>query len=230
MNFEEECELLLSAYTPEEVRIVNASASASTSSSLSVVHYRVYRDEVSFFIPVGYPTDANITSISISCQDLSKVEAESLRLELLRKCQKPIGEPSLFDTISDYVNTKAAIVELHRKKSSSSSSSSSSNSGISDGSSSGGDVIFNIEQPLDHCKSRTDDASFSRCLIHFHHIMAEGKKSFIKDEAEDLELSGIWCSGFPGCIVVEGLKENIDLYVKGLKGLRWQVCYLDYYV
>ena len=204
MSIEEEVELLLSAYTEDEV-IVDRTSDGSTS-----VHYHYEGDEITFILPDTYP-ETCISSISISCRDLGKATALRLKLELLDRSKRSTGEPSLFNIISDYVNIRSNIIEQLQHESAAPTAGDVNY---------GTDNIFkiNASSPAVEIKS-----TISRCLIHFHHIMADGKKAFIKEEAEVLDLGGVWCSGFPGCIVVEGRKENVDIYVKGLKGLRWQV-------
>lgn len=60
------------------------------------------------------------------------------------------------------------------------------------------------------------------CLIYFHHIMADGKKRFIAEESRHLCVGGVWVSGFPGCVVCEGLRANTEEFIAGLKSLNWQ--------
>jgi hypothetical protein len=60
------------------------------------------------------------------------------------------------------------------------------------------------------------------CLIYFHHIMADGKKRFIAEESRHLGVGGVWVSGFPGCVVCEGLRANTEEFIAGLKSLNWQ--------
>ena len=62
----------------------------------------------------------------------------------------------------------------------------------------------------------------TRTFIYFHHIKSSQKKKEIIDSANELELYGIWKEGFPGLILCEGMKINIEEYVSRLKRLRWQ--------
>lgn len=60
------------------------------------------------------------------------------------------------------------------------------------------------------------------CLIYFHHIMAEGKKKAIRDESRVRNIGGVFVTGFPGVVVCEGFRVDIDGFIHALKRLRWQ--------
>jgi hypothetical protein len=62
----------------------------------------------------------------------------------------------------------------------------------------------------------------SRILIWTHHIMSGKKKEEITTNASFLNLGGVWKDGFPGIIVVEGLKEDAWEFVRRIQRLRWQ--------
>jgi hypothetical protein len=206
MNFEEELELLQAAYSEEEIEV------RLPESDRAVLYKHKNTDGstdvIQFVVPKGYPTQANITKVSVTCKGLSKLVSEELKRAVLEECTKSVGEPTLFNTITEYANIRADMMEVGTVASSSSSSSSSNGGG------GGGGVAG------DSYDSSQD--AIARCLVHFHHIMADSKKAFIKEEASLLDLGGVWCSGFPGCVVVEGLKRDVDEYLKGLRGLRWQ--------
>ena len=111
MNIDEEVELLLSAYTPEEI-VVERSNDEDTSSFITTVHHHYMGDKVTFRVPASYP-EATISSISVLCRDLSKTVAELLKVELLEQCKRSLGEPSLFNIISSYVNTRADVIDQY---------------------------------------------------------------------------------------------------------------------
>jgi hypothetical protein len=67
----------------------------------------------------------------------------------------------------------------------------------------------------DNNKSDIDNNDrISRTFIYFHHIKSSQKKKEIIDNANELEIYGIWKEGFPGLILCEGIKINIEEYVR----------------
>lgn len=61
-----------------------------------------------------------------------------------------------------------------------------------------------------------------RVFIYFHHIKSERKKKEIVNNAKELNLSGLWKEGFPGLLLAEGNRDDINEYIRILKSLKWQ--------
>lgn len=59
-------------------------------------------------------------------------------------------------------------------------------------------------------------------VIHSHHIIAKGKRTLLSDLARELDIGGYVKVGWPGAIVVEGTKENVDAYVQEILRLSWK--------
>ncbi|PSK33518.1 hypothetical protein B9Z65_7405 [Elsinoe australis] len=81
--------------------------------------------------------------------------------------------------------------------------------------------------PTDHPCSTQDDATkkpqkIKRLLIWSHHLLATSKRKDIIAWSRELHLSGFSRPGYPGAIVVEGDKDNVDEFETRIKALRWQ--------
>ncbi|GAA6059367.1 hypothetical protein JCM10212_003265 [Sporobolomyces blumeae] len=59
-------------------------------------------------------------------------------------------------------------------------------------------------------------------LIWSHHLLATSKRKDIVSWSTELLLWGISKPGYPGVIVVEGEKENVDEFVHRIKQLQWK--------
>jgi hypothetical protein len=68
-------------------------------------------------------------------------------------------------------------------------------------------------RPVSHIK---------RVWVWFHHIKSERKKRDIAAWAQDLGVWSLCKPGFPGCLVVEGLRAGVECYIARLKALPWQ--------
>ena len=156
--------------------------------------------EITILVPEGYP-QTRISSISISCRILSNQEAETVKKVLLKAAERSDGE-EVSSTLFDLIALASSLLTNHQLE----------------------DSVYTIASSTvsDEIMEENSVSFVDRCLIHFHHIMSGKKKNFIENEAEALELGGVWCDGFPGCIVVEGKREALDEYLKGLRQLRWQ--------
>lgn len=61
-----------------------------------------------------------------------------------------------------------------------------------------------------------------RC-IYFHHILATGKRMFIRAVSKKLQLQGLCKIGYPGILLVEGTEDACEIFVKLLQRLRWKL-------
>ncbi|CAH0477033.1 unnamed protein product [Peronospora belbahrii] len=61
-----------------------------------------------------------------------------------------------------------------------------------------------------------------RRAIYFHHIIALTKRRVVKEWALELKLGGFCKIGWPGVIIVEGIEDNVQEYVRRLQHLRWK--------
>ncbi|GAA5965467.1 hypothetical protein JCM3765_003292 [Sporobolomyces pararoseus] len=59
-------------------------------------------------------------------------------------------------------------------------------------------------------------------LIWSHHLLATSKRKDIVAWSTELKLFGISKPGYPGVIVIEGSKENVDEFVWRIKQLQWK--------
>ncbi|GAA5838062.1 hypothetical protein JCM3766R1_004189 [Sporobolomyces carnicolor] len=59
-------------------------------------------------------------------------------------------------------------------------------------------------------------------LIWSHHLLATSKRKDIIAWSTELSLFGISKPGYPGVIVVEGCRENVDEFVWRIKQLQWK--------
>eukprot|EP00252_Welwitschia_mirabilis_P013882 TRINITY_DN3069_c0_g1_i2.p1 TRINITY_DN3069_c0_g1~~TRINITY_DN3069_c0_g1_i2.p1 ORF type:complete len:203 (+),score=40.48 TRINITY_DN3069_c0_g1_i2:131-739(+) len=92
------------------------------------------------------------------------------------------------------------------------------------------EVAFNASNRKRDSSKNSIEATSSTCqsfcikhvLIWFHHIKSLEKRKSILGWAKALNLGGYCKPGFPGIIVVEGEKRDVDVYVKQLQSLRWQ--------
>lgn len=59
--------------------------------------------------------------------------------------------------------------------------------------------------------------SYSRALLFFHHIKNKNKRLYIREHAQDLNVTGICKTGFPGVLVVQGETTELKRYVADVK-------------
>ncbi|CRG93914.1 conserved Plasmodium protein, unknown function [Plasmodium gallinaceum] len=62
----------------------------------------------------------------------------------------------------------------------------------------------------------------SRRLCYSHHILSLIKRSYILKWAKELNIGGYSKIGYPGIIICEGPKEEVDFYINSLNKLRWK--------
>mmetsp|Transcript_1878 Transcript_1878/g.4178 ORF Transcript_1878/g.4178 Transcript_1878/m.4178 type:complete len:332 (-) Transcript_1878:343-1338(-) len=78
----------------------------------------------------------------------------------------------------------------------------------------------------DRCPAAGSSSSSSACLcrtlIWFHHIKSSVKRRVIVEAARQLGLGGYSKPGFPGIIVVEGPRADVEEYVGRIRSLSWQ--------
>lgn len=56
-----------------------------------------------------------------------------------------------------------------------------------------------------------------RALLFFHHIKNKNKRTYIRERAQDLGVSGVCKEGFPGVLVVQGKNDDLNRYVSDIK-------------
>ena len=71
-------------------------------------------------------------------------------------------------------------------------------------------------------EEEASDAILRTAVFYSHHLIARSKRALIKSLSGELDLSGLTLVGWPGAIVVEGTKTNIDLFEKELKRQNWK--------
>ncbi|GAA5922723.1 uncharacterized protein JCM15063_003402 [Sporobolomyces koalae] len=59
-------------------------------------------------------------------------------------------------------------------------------------------------------------------LIWSHHLLATSKRKDIVAWSTELGLFGVSKPGYPGVIVIEGMKENVEEFVWRIKQLQWK--------
>lgn len=64
--------------------------------------------------------------------------------------------------------------------------------------------------------------SIARFLVYFHHIMSSHKRRCILESARCLSLGGFSKHGYPGCVIIEGLLEDVLEWVRQIQQLRWK--------
>ncbi|GAA5870394.1 hypothetical protein JCM16303_001988 [Sporobolomyces ruberrimus] len=69
---------------------------------------------------------------------------------------------------------------------------------------------------------RTGPIQLAITLIWSHHLLATSKRKDIVAWSTELKLFGISKPGYPGVIVIEGSKENVDDFVWRIKQLQWK--------
>ncbi|SOV81481.1 conserved protein, unknown function [Plasmodium sp. gorilla clade G3] len=62
----------------------------------------------------------------------------------------------------------------------------------------------------------------ARRLCYSHHILSLVKRSCIIKWAKELKIGGYSKIGYPGIIICEGPKEEVDFYINSLNKLKWK--------
>ncbi|CAG9477708.1 conserved Plasmodium protein, unknown function [Plasmodium vivax] len=62
----------------------------------------------------------------------------------------------------------------------------------------------------------------ARRLCYSHHILSLVKRTCIIKWAKELKIGGYSKIGYPGIIICEGPKEEVDFYINSLNKLRWK--------
>jgi hypothetical protein len=64
-------------------------------------------------------------------------------------------------------------------------------------------------------------------LFHFHHLLSSKKISALRALSKDLRLRGVYKRGYPGLLFVSADgPEELRVFVKKVKAMRWQSCTL----
>ncbi|GAW81697.1 hypothetical protein, conserved [Plasmodium gonderi] len=62
----------------------------------------------------------------------------------------------------------------------------------------------------------------ARRLCYSHHILSLVKRTYIIKWAKELKIGGYSKIGYPGIIICEGSKDEVDFYINSLNKLRWK--------
>ncbi|XP_057820088.2 uncharacterized protein LOC131033001 isoform X1 [Cryptomeria japonica] len=151
---------------------------------------------VGFSMPRGYPEEQPV-NVTVNCVgEVSRSEHEVINVGAREVAHELIGQEAVLQVLQ-------RVQDMSLKKSNETIGKSSGNI---DGS------ISSVHR-LSHIK---------RVVIWFHHIKSLQKRKSILEWGKELNLGGYCKPGFPGIIIVEGEKCDVDTYVKQLQNLRWQ--------
>ena len=79
-----------------------------------------------------------------------------------------------------------------------------------------------IESSSDAIEHSKESPALKVTLLWTHHLLSTAKRKFIVSRSAELCLCGLSKPGYPGVILVEGPLDSVDMFVRELKGLRWQ--------
>ncbi|VDK83470.1 unnamed protein product [Litomosoides sigmodontis] len=74
----------------------------------------------------------------------------------------------------------------------------------------------------------TDNRNYARFWIYSHHIKRRVKKRMIINTAALYQLGGLFCSGKPGVIILEGYRTDCEKFWEKIRALGWQRIVLRY--
>eukprot|EP00252_Welwitschia_mirabilis_P013881 TRINITY_DN3069_c0_g1_i1.p1 TRINITY_DN3069_c0_g1~~TRINITY_DN3069_c0_g1_i1.p1 ORF type:complete len:290 (+),score=56.71 TRINITY_DN3069_c0_g1_i1:131-1000(+) len=146
-------------------------------------------------MPHGYPETEPLNVIVRCGGGISRAEHDAINRQAREVACNLIGQESVLEVVNKV--QEVAFNASNRKRDSSKNS---------------------IEATSSTCQS----FCIKHVLIWFHHIKSLEKRKSILGWAKALNLGGYCKPGFPGIIVVEGEKRDVDVYVKQLQSLRWQ--------
>ncbi|CAA9988985.1 conserved protein, unknown function [Plasmodium knowlesi strain H] len=87
------------------------------------------------------------------------------------------------------------------------------------------DQLIKDHVPFLYCSGMTYSHHrrvLARRLCYSHHILSLVKRTYIIKWAKDLKIGGYSKIGYPGIIICEGPKEEVDFYINSLNKLRWK--------
>jgi len=91
------------------------------------------------------------------------------------------------------------------------------------------DLVAEITQPDPSAGRGADDGSGGKnadriktVLLWSHHLLATSKRKDIVAWSRELRLGGYSRPGYPGAILIEGVEDEVDEFVRRIKALRWQ--------
>ncbi|ANQ08976.1 Uncharacterized protein PCOAH_00033370 [Plasmodium coatneyi] len=87
------------------------------------------------------------------------------------------------------------------------------------------DQLIKDHIPFPYCSGMTYSHHrrvLARRLCYSHHILSLVKRTYIIKWARDLKIGGYSKIGYPGIIICEGPKEEVDFYINSLNKLRWK--------
>ena len=147
--------------------------------------------------PRSYP-EAKPILFEVKCPQLSRLEMEKLHFKL--------GELATAACATQEVVGFQLYQHMHEFLSQVQSVNDKQDRDIADA------TVENISTPM----------VLGRRAIYFHHIIAFTKRRVVKEWALELELGGFSKIGWPGVVIVEGIEDNIQEYVRRLQHLRWK--------
>ncbi|KJP85708.1 hypothetical protein AK88_04629 [Plasmodium fragile] len=87
------------------------------------------------------------------------------------------------------------------------------------------DELIKDHVPFLYCSGMTyshHPRVLARRLCYSHHILSLVKRNYIIKWAKELKIGGYSKIGYPGIIICEGPKEEVDFYINSLNKLRWK--------
>jgi hypothetical protein len=82
-------------------------------------------------------------------------------------------------------------------------------------------ILFSADQAAPPEISSAKAQSISRTLLRTHHLLSTQKRKSILNWCSELQLWGISKVGYPGVIIVEGRKNDVDEFERRIKSLNW---------
>ncbi|KAH9297914.1 hypothetical protein KI387_029596, partial [Taxus chinensis] len=151
---------------------------------------------IGFSMPRGYPEEQPIR-VTVNCAgEVSRFKHEAINVGGREVAHELIGQEAVLQVLQ-----RVQDILLKKSRESIGKSSGQINGSISSACS----ILY-----------------IKRVLIWFHHIKSLQKRKSILEWGKELNLGGYCKPGFPGIIIVEGEKCDVDIYVKQLQNLRWQ--------
>jgi hypothetical protein len=147
-----------------------------------------------FTLPRGYPIDSPAIVSVVSVDSLKRSQRENITSIMNEKAKLMIGAEALMDLIQDFENS--IVDELN--------SDTNQNN--------------DIKKSAEELETEISSTAFSRRWIWVHHITNNSRCKDIVQEANNLSLGGCLKSGYPGVVVVEGIKSSCDEFVGWIKG------------
>ncbi|CAI5705037.1 hypothetical protein KXD40_001709 [Peronospora effusa] len=211
----EELECMLSMFPNENELMVDLAAKAAVeefvidgdrTATIPRIQYTLYYKDQPFgretpsltlICPRSYPITKSLL-FEVKCPQLSRMEMEKLHSELgelaTAACatQEVVGF-QLYQHMHEFLSQVQSVDDKRDRDIA-------------------GANVENIATPM----------VLGRRAIYFHHIIALTKRRVVKEWALELQLGGFSKIGWPGVVLVEGIEDNVQEYVRRLQHLRWK--------